>query len=29
MAENFYADTKPKAEDNLKYEENKRIKHLI
>ncbi len=24
----FYADTKPKAEDNLKYEENKRIKQV-
>ena len=24
----FYADTKPKAEDNLKYEDNKRIKQV-
>ena len=24
----FYADTKPKAEDNLKYEDNKRMKQV-
>ena len=28
MADNFYADTKPKAEDNLKYEDKKRIKQV-
>ena len=28
MADNFYADTKPKAEDNLKYEDNKRMKQV-
>ena len=28
MAENFYADTKPKAEDNLKYEDKKRMKQV-
>ena len=28
MADNFYADTSPKAEDNLKYEDNKRMKQV-
>ena len=28
MADNFYADTKPKAEDNLKYEDKKRMKQV-
>ena len=28
MADNFYADTRSKAEDNLKYEDNKRIKQV-
>ena len=28
MADNFYADTSPKAEDNLKYEDKKRMKQV-
>tara|TARA_R100000655_G_C2844974_1_gene168400 strand:+ start:43 stop:360 length:318 start_codon:yes stop_codon:yes gene_type:complete len=28
MADNFYADTSSKAEDNLKYEDNKRMKQV-
>ena len=28
MADNFYANTSPKAEDNLKYEDKKRMKQV-
>ena len=28
MADNFYADTRSKSEDNLKYEDNKRMKQV-